>query len=513
MNFKKPICIYVLAFLFRIGVNAQPFLYSETEFAIPGQEASEVVSVHAFDGGNLLCATTAPSSAWNNTLTIIKVDSAANIQWTRKFSINCTIQQVIECTDSTYLLAVEDQNNGTSYQLIKLATNGTVVYNKRIRNLGYATLGPPLMLERNSGNVILAATVVDTINYHWHYQVLETDHDGNVVMSHVYHDDSLVREVTAIDTFSNGDLFLTGTWQVNYNSEISALIDRIDSAGNLVWSKKIAAASTGLHPYCVEKVAGDNFLMSGMYLHLGPFGYDAGMTLLKIDGNGNVVWCNKYLGYPVQIGEMITISPNDLCVIGGDMGGQTNLLHLDSTGNILSSKGYPRRYFSGVDTLPGGNLIFTGFNYPAKNIVIETMSPQGESCVDSVSVYTKAPFSTYSVSDSGVVSTNTIVYNESHLIMPPAITRSVVCSTVDVEETLPLAIDIHCSWEHSFLNVHSSESIYRIIVFDAAGKMVHQQQTNDSEAQIGLSCLTPGIYIVQVETLSGNGSQKTMKAE
>ncbi len=517
MRGKKVVWIFALVSMFSSSLQlfAQQNLYSETEFNIPGQEASEAVKIRTFDGGDLICATTAAPSSWTNSVTFIKLDSAGSMQWTRRFMINCAIQQVVQCPDSSYLLAGEDGDNWTSFQLIKLDQNGTLIYNKRIRNIGYATLGPPLMLVRGNGNIYMGATVVDTINFDWHFQVFETDPDGNVLSSHIYHSDSLAREIAAIDTFANGDLLLVGTWMPSStnSTQTSMLVDRIDSSWNYVWSKRIAAAgATGLRPWCAEKSSGDNFIISGIYIHPVPFGYEGGMTYLKIDGQGNVLSTYKYTDYVVQLGDILTNSSNEICVIGGDMGGQTNFLRIDSTGNLLNSRCFKNRYFTTMNMLPNGNLSLCGTTYPGKKIVLDITSPTGESCIDSNYIFTGGPYSTYSLPDSGMTPSATVVYTESPVTTQPVITMSVVCSTVDVPEIPHAEIDFHWVWEGTTLVLISSHSMKHVNVFDSGGRIVHSAELHSTNAELEFNCLPAGVYIVQIKADNGVATQKILKA-
>lgn len=486
-----------LLFLFSTRSSAQQYVYSETEFTIPGEEADEAVKVRTFDGGNLICATTQNPSTFVRYTYFIKLDTAGAIVWTKRFILNCYFRQTVQCPDSGFIFCAEDNNNWTSYQLIKLDKDGNLIYSKRITAPGHPTATPPEMLLRNNGNIYLGATVLDSAGSNWHWHIFQLDQQGSVVSSNVYHSYPQSTEIAAMDTFSNGDLLVLGSWYNNSTGQHSPLIDRIDSSGAIVWSKKLAAASTEMKPHALESAGNNRFYVSTIYLHLTPFGYVGGMTYLKIDGGGNVLWSYRYEDYPVQFGDIITNSNSETCIIGGDRGYKTMFLRIDSTGNLLNSSCFPRRYFSCLDTAQGGMLSMCGINYSNKKIVLEVTSATGESCIDSGYVITKFPISTYAVADSGMYALPLVITNATYPFTAPNIAMSLVCSTVDINETQSPDLQLSCFTEGAILHVNCIQEMNQIDVFDCEGKLIYSEAVVTNTAAIDLTDFPSGVYVVQ----------------
>lgn len=496
-----------------INVCAQPNLYSETELNIPGSEEVEnAIKIRTADGGDLVCA----SSKFPNTFTyftyFIKLDSAGAIQWTKRFVLDCAFRQVVQCPDGGFVLSGEDNYNYTSYNLLKLDQQGNILYSKRIATSGHPTLSPPVMLVKANNNILLGASVVDSINYYWHLNVFEIDAQGNVLWSNVYHNQQYGTDIAAIDTFSNGDLMVLGSW-TNPSYKQYPLMDRLSPTGTIIWSQKLFAPSADVKPYCMQKAGGDHFLISTTYSYPVPFGYVGGMTYLKINGAGNMVWSYRYEDYPVQLGDMVTMPNSGTCVIGGDMGGRTNLLRLDSSGNLLGSSCFKNRYLRTIDTLPGGYLSMCGINFLNKKIVLEVTSPEGESCSDSAYTFTKALFSTYPSADSGMYPIPTFSYNETYAYTSPVITMSVVCSTVDIDEAPPAENHFKCFIYGSLLHVNCDREIRSMDVYDASGRLVCSSSPQQNSAVIDLGNQPPGVYLVQANVNGEIVTDQFIKAD
>lgn len=503
---------HLLILIFLVSFDtlcAQQSTYTETEFNMPaGEEADRAMRVHAFDGGDLVCATTQNPNTFERLVYFIKIDTSGSIEWAKRYEINCSFRQVIQCPDSGFVFSGEDGDNWTSYKVIKIDQAGNLIYSKRIFAPGHPTFLGPVMIARNNSNVYFASTVVDSIYFKWHWHVFELDPEGNVLSSNIYHSHIQYTEVVAIDTFSNGDLIVLGSWYDSTTNYQQPLIDRIDSSGALVWSKKYESNSKDFKPYCLEKTSSDNFYISGVLLRPVPFGYTGGMSFFKIDGSGTVLWAWKYEDYVVQFNDVITTSNSEICIIGGDMGGRNFFLRLDWNGNLISTASYVTRFLTSIDTLPGGNITMCGVNWTNKKAILEVTSPYGESCVDSPYVFTRSPFSIFTSTDSGMYALPLQGYDETFSYSTPNITMSVVCSTVDIGEQVALELSLECYTEGSELHINCSHVMEQIEIFDSEGKLVHSTTAGLNSANINITEFSVGVYIIQVTTGNNIISEK-----
>lgn len=487
--------------LFMTDGQAQPYLYSEKEFTLPNGEIPEQVDqVSTLDGGHLVCISMRDANYTNHFTYLIKMDSAGNTEWTKRCTVNFSIHQVVQCPDSSFVLAGKDNEYWGGFKVIKFDPQGNIIYQERVRISGFNAYSAPVLFARNNSNVCMAAVTIDTINFYWHIHLFELDAQGNVQLSNVYHNQPSVVDVAQIDTFSNGDILLAGSWYNSTTSHQFPLIDRIDQNGMLVWNRRVAVAgNVELKPYCIERYGNDQFFISCFFMRPDPFGGSiAGMGLLKIDGSGNVLTSHKYEGYPVQFGDMLTTSNSDLCCIGGDMGGQLMFLRIDTSYNLVSSRSYHYKYYMSIDTLPGGNLSMIGYNYSNMKVALETCSPMGESCDDSVYVFTSGLFSTYTTT-SDTVRYVTPMQNmaDPFSFTAPVVPLSVVCSTVDVQEQDQPDHSLHVFTDNSIVQVSSVQPLDRIEIFDGNGKLVYSAQCNSNSAEINCSGFPAGVYVVR----------------
>ena len=184
--------------------------------------------------------------------------------------------------------------------------------------------------------------------------VIKLDYNGNIIFKKKY--DFPAWQTNTLAYYSN--IILSGGTQydVPAHTEIPYLA-KLDTAGNLIWSKKLQGVSGKI---CFAFALNDFDYLVGLELHAG-----CGASLCKVDSSGHVLWSKSYMR-PVGKFYSYNLNNNLITLIGNvDTDGTgTNaqavkffFLQVDTAGAIITSKQLG-------DTL---NSILPGFpSYTAK---------------------------------------------------------------------------------------------------------------------------------------------------
>lgn len=127
---------------------------------------------------------------------------------------------------------------------------------------------------------------------------------------------------------------------VNTNSDV--YLFKLDSLGELVWSKHFGTSAGSENGKKVIQIPDGGYLVVGFSNSSGISGYD--VYVIKTDAEGNLIWENKYGGDNWDFGHDITILPNGNYGIAGytysfgNGGSDFYYLEIDESGNEIMSK-------------------------------------------------------------------------------------------------------------------------------------------------------------------------------
>jgi len=181
-----------------------------------------------------------------------------------------------------------------------------------------------------------------------------TDHAGNVIV------------------FGSGGLSLEGG---NY-------IQKLGPDGALLWAREFGGQSYHME---VRVDSADNLIVGGAFygevdFGTGPMPADQhSVGIVKLDGDGNVIWSKFFLSGQVSFAPMVIDGANDIVMAGNfskpiDFGGGTLenpfnssmfVVRFDAAGNFVWNKAYGQAAAGGVAFDPQGNILLFGtFNQP-----------------------------------------------------------------------------------------------------------------------------------------------------
>lgn len=269
-----------------------------------------------YSGSGISGNKTAPSRG-SSDFWIIKIDAMGNILWDRTFGGESwdRLRTVVQTEDGGFLLGGESNSSASG--------------NKTAEALG-------------SGD----------------FWIVRTDADGNKLWDKAYGEVDITDNLANIALAPNGDFLLTGqSWiktgeivvdgETHIQTTSAFRVIRIDEHGSERWGNVYMSENeNNRFVRDVLVTSDDGFLLIGDESHRSRDGY-----VIRMDGQGNVIWDRYYGGDAIDITFSAVKSPNGY-LLGGESysdisGDKTEapigdadfwILEIDTTGNVLWDK-------------------------------------------------------------------------------------------------------------------------------------------------------------------------------
>jgi hypothetical protein len=472
-------------------------VFSEKEIEFQNETGLTSAIVRTYDGGMLVCTRTQSPASGLYYITFLKLQVSGNIQWqTRIGPLNCNFRNIVQCVDSGFVVSGPDPTCVQCIRMIRIDQNGNVMFNQKIFFPGKSVGGNVYTMPKNNNSVYTVAALLDTVTFTNSWHVMEVDVSGIVIWSKGYHTTNGKTVIEKLDTCSNGDIMVLGSW---YNTLLQAhgpMVDRLSANGALVWSKRYTSGSIEVRAHSMAKLNGDTFLIASKFIH--PINGTTGMGALMIDGGGAVIWSARYQGMPFQNGDAIGLPNGEVCAIGGDQNNSA-LIKLDINGNLLCSRVFALRTFTSLDTLNGNEIIVTGISTLTSNIDLIHSSTCGLDCADSNYAFVQMVLPVQVSLDSTEVNVPYTVITDS-LPLPDAIVHiNEVCSTVGITDPLQTTISaFYPNPSSGLLHVISDQKILLIEIWDVYGRTCGKFEFSSTACHLDISNLSPGYYSVLV---------------
>ncbi len=262
----------------------------------PGNERGSAVVI-TYDGGYATAGHTTSYGAGGEDFYVIKTDSLGNILWQKTYG------------------ATGDEGMPVRVDLAQTPDSGFL--------LGGAT--------SSFGAVSLDG------------YILRLDSLGNVLWEYKYSTANAIESIHEFSFLANGDILAYGSDNQDNFGSADALLLRLDSNGNLIWSRVYGGGVNDSFSTAME-LPGGNIIAAGSSSTFGPGSY--GGYLVKMDANGNIIWDYSY-GGSGQDGFSASLMTDDNYIIttgptssfgSGDV--DILLTKIDTNGIVLWSKAY-----------------------------------------------------------------------------------------------------------------------------------------------------------------------------
>lgn len=194
-------------------------------------------------------------------------------------------------------------------------------------------------LPTKDGGYIMATYINYLINgLNENLLVIKTDKFGNQEWAKVYGGDSTeMSKNESISQTSDGGFILCGTTNSFGNTNFDVYIIRIDSIGNVLWSKTLGSIEKE-DASSVKQTKDGGFIIVGTRLVVGA---TSDIYLIRLDSIGNLKWQYGYGGSSSETGASVIETIDDGFVVVGDTRSFNNnfqslyVIKVDGSGNML----------------------------------------------------------------------------------------------------------------------------------------------------------------------------------
>jgi uncharacterized delta-60 repeat protein len=321
-----------------IGVN------SLFEKAIGGSGNDYAHSItQSSDGGYVVAGYTSSFGAGSYDFYVVKLDSSGNIIWTKTIGGSGDDQawSIIRSSDGNYVVAGWTNSFGSNYDfyVVKLDSSGNIIWTKTIGGSGNDQAWS--IIQSSDGGYAVAGRTSSFGAGSWDFYVVKLDSSGNVVWTKTIGgigDD----QAWSIIQSSDGGYVVVG-WSDSFGAGLRDFyVVKLDANGNVVWSKTIGGIyGEGAHSIIQSSDGG--YIVAGSTETFGAGGWE--MYIVKLDSAGNVQW-TKTIGGPSFFDDAVSIiqsSDGGYVVSGytnsfGAGGSDFFVVKLDSSGNVVWAK-------------------------------------------------------------------------------------------------------------------------------------------------------------------------------
>lgn len=360
-------CLALLAFQCSpLFMQSQVTTFEKVYETIVDQSGKDVLPTS--DGGFIIAATTENNIANDFDILIVKTNSFGDTLWTKTHlnpglnHPNCIIE-----TNGGYLILGYSQSLGQDYDayLLKINTMGEFLWSKVYG--GYGNEDGKEIIATSDGNyVIIGAS--NSVNYtNNDVQLIKIDPAGNTIWTKYYGDPTAYESARSVKLCLDGGFILAGKTVSSTNAVATIYLVKTNSSGDTMWTKAfggpnsyegkfILTNSDGTYTLCVDDSSATR---------------DSDVKLIKIDGNGNILWEKTYGGTDKDICKTMQHTPDGGYIVAATSRsfGWTNpdmwLLKLDALGDTTWTRNFGGIFHDhgyAVKTTSDGGYVAVGHN-------------------------------------------------------------------------------------------------------------------------------------------------------
>ncbi len=255
---------------------------------------------------------------------------------------------------------------GSDFWVLCLSENGSIIWQKTFGGSDddYANA----VAIAPNGDIIVAGDTSSFGNGGWDTLVIRLDGRGNVKWEKTYggEDDEYAN---AVAIAPNGDIITAGSTSSFGAGNADIWVMRLNANGNVKWQMTYGGPKDD-EAYGVALTSGGDIIVSGYTESFGAGDWDA--WILRLSGNGDVIWQKTYGGKKSDEINAVTPASNGDIIVAGDTssfgagGSDFWVLRLSGNGKPEWSRTYGGKkddYANAVALTPNGDIIVAGGTY------------------------------------------------------------------------------------------------------------------------------------------------------
>lgn len=511
-------CLFLLLFYSsHAQVKQGEFVYDNTDYEGTG-------TVIQTKGGGYVLTGTSYTSVY-----VIKTDNNASLLWAKKIggsSDNGGYSMTLS-KDGSYVITGFTGSYGAGNDdvyVMKLDTNGNLKWTKTIGGPNY-DYGYSVIHCSDGGYAIAGSTGVGSYDVY----AIKLDSNGNLLWTKTIGGTGDDQGYSIIQCEDKG-LAIAGRTQSYGAGGYDVYVIKLDSVGNLKWTKTIGGTGDD-EGYGIIQGKDGGYVVAGYTDSYGAGARD--MYVIKLDSAGNLIWTKTIGGSKDDEGYYLIQNNRGDYVISGatnsfgpGVGANVYLVCLDTGGNLKWTKAIGGQYddFGGgiIQTSDSGYAIAASSNSFAAGghyvYLIKTDS-LGNTCADTGS---GGNISSGGVEGSGGTagSSGTVSSGGTDSIAPTTTTN--ICSVMGIpslahKKNIPVLYPNPCT---TMLYIQPNDIVktqhqsFSVSVFDIYGRTllkVPEQKQTSTPCPIDVSSLAPGMYFVRIQYNSGVVVKKFIK--
>lgn len=313
----------------------QTFYRNIYEYNSLGNFGATILQTH--DSGFIMIGLNADTiNAGSKDIYLIKTNHFGDTIWTKIYGTTSydVAYKVIQTSDGGYAFCGVSDGNPI---LIKMNSSGDTLWTKQYLST-YSHAMAHALQQTSDGGFILAGEVSITFG-NVDFMLMKTDLAGNLQWSRMFGGSGLERAYSVFEINSSGYILSGFSESFSFMSD-EVYVVRTDLSGNLLWSKIYGGNGNDI-PYCMAKVKDGGYVLAGLSTSFNG-NNNQDIYVIRIDSSGNLIWSKDYnygvFDYAYSISQT---NDNGFIVSGGTDGAgyyPPYLLKINYSGDTMWSK-------------------------------------------------------------------------------------------------------------------------------------------------------------------------------
>jgi uncharacterized delta-60 repeat protein len=355
-----------------VDVNTKDFLVESTAMinsirAIGGTNADGAYSIQQTSDGGYIVAGSTESFGTGGDFLIVKLDSSGNIQWSRAIGgiNNEGAGSIQQTSDGGYIVAGYTNIFGTynsDILIIKLNSSGNIQWSRAIVGTNDDTAS--YIQQTSDGGYIVAGVTRSFGAGNYDALIIKLNSSGNIQWSRAIGGTNDDYALSIQQTSDGGYIFAGATGSFGAGGDF--LIIKLNSSGNIQWSRAIGGTNND-EAYSIQQTSDGGYIVAGVTRSFGAGNYDA--LIIKLNSSGNIQWSRAIGGTNADEARSIQQTSDGGYIVAGwtNIFGTGNydflIIKLDSSGNIQWSRaigGTNNDYAYSIQQTSDGGYIVAG---------------------------------------------------------------------------------------------------------------------------------------------------------